>query len=84
MRMMLVKVDMIRLRHNRHSEHLAHQHLSWRQAARLFVPQDGATALTEDAPRGEVDIDTTVPAKLEVFEVSNPGMVSSKASKVEE
>ncbi len=41
------------------------------------------TALTEDAPAGEVDIDTTQPMKLEVFEVANPGVVSSK-SKTEE
>ena len=40
--------------------------------------QEGVTALTEDAPANEVDIDTTKPMKLEVFEVANPGMVSSK------
>ena len=40
--------------------------------------QEGATALTEDAPPNEVEIDTTVPAKLEVFEVANAGTVSSK------
>jgi hypothetical protein len=35
--------------------------------------QDAATALTEDAPPNEVDIDTTKPAKLTVFEAVPTG-----------